>query len=330
MKLHYAHRLSTSRIAQIIGGFIVVPLIGLVILALFMARTEHLFESKYGLGVTLRNSYGLEPGSAVLISGIPVGRVRAIGLQPGGGVQVDLEILRRYHDMIRRDAVGRVGKSGVIMGQAEIEIQQGDITQPALEAGGRLTVEEPRDYAEVLNEVKPVVDSVQRAIARIEALTIDLQATVQAGGRVMAAVERATAELPGVVASAKRAMASVERTADDMPKVMETVRATVQKADAAVTDVRIATKKLPPLLETAQQAVGNIAVATASVKDLTNELSREVPPLMDRGQQALDDVNRILSGAKKTFPVSTMLRNAPQPAAAPDRGLPSVRGDRGR
>ena len=328
MKMHYSHGLSPSRLSQIIGAFIVIPMLALIVLGLFMARAEHLFETKYRLYTSMSNAYGLEPGSPVLVAGIPVGRVDAIELNDRGAVDVTLRLLDRYRDLIRTDSVANVGKSGIFMGQAQVEVTRGDPSKPALPDGGRLEAVEPRDYAEVLNDIKPVVKSVQHTLARVDELTKELQTTVQTGTRVLTNVEHATAELPDVVATVKRTTQAVEQSAAELPQITGAVKGTIQRVDGIVADVRDTTKKLPAVMDTAQDAVANVRSATASVKQLAQDLNRDVPGLVRTGQSTMEDVNRIVAGAKKTFPVSVMMKNAPPaPKPAVDDGLRSLRGD---
>jgi phospholipid/cholesterol/gamma-HCH transport system substrate-binding protein len=328
MKMHYSHGLAPSRLSQIIGAFILIPMLGLILLGLTMARSEHWFDSSFRLLTSLTQAYGLEPGAPVRVSGIAIGRVDAIELNGRGTVDVSFLVYDRYRELVRSDAVAKVGKSGLLVGQTEIEIVRGDPTKPAAVAGAQIKAEEPRDYAELLNDVKPVVESVQRTLARVEDLSKELQTTVQAGGRVLANVERATADLPEITASAKRTAGTIEKTAAELPAVTTAIRGTVQKVDAALVDVRAATKKLPAVLDTAQEAVVNVRAATASVKQMTSDLNRDVPALVHNGRAAVDDVNRILAGAKKTFPVSMMLKNAgTPPAPKSDVAMRSLRGD---
>ncbi|HZS12658.1 MAG TPA: MlaD family protein [Nitrospirales bacterium] len=328
MKMHYSHGLAPSRLSQIVGAFIVLPVLALIVLGLFMARAEHLFDTKYRLYTSLTHAYGLEPGSPVLVAGIPVGRVDAIELNEHGAVDVTLRLLDRHRELIRADSVANVGKSGLFMGQAQMEVTRGDPSKPPLEDGGRLQAVEPRDFAELVNDIKPAVESVQRTLTRVEEFTKELQTTVQTGTRVLANVERATAELPEVVATVKRTAQAVEQTADDLPQISGAVKATIQRVDGVVGDVRAATKKLPAVMDTAQDAVANVRSATASVKQLAQDLNRDVPGLVRNGQSAMDDVNRILAGAKKTFPVTMMIKNAGAAPAPPvESGLRSLRGD---
>lgn len=324
MKMHYAHSMSWGRIGQIVGAFVMIPLAGLIVVGIFMAKAEHLFEEKYILVSTLSKSYGLEPGMPVLMAGIPIGRVQEVAFDNRGAIHVAFEVRKQFQDKIRADSVASVGKSGMLVGQTQVQIAMGSPDQPVLQDGAAIKVVEPRDMGEMIDEIKPVLASVQRTLLRVEEITKDVHAAVQTGGQVLLNVEKATRELPTVVASVQRTAASVEKTTASLPDLTASIKKTVGTVDHIASDVRAVTGKLPAVTESAQEAVNNIKAATESVKNL----AKEMPPLIRTANATLEDVNTIVRGAKKTFPVSAMVKNAePKEAARTGGGLQSLRGD---
>lgn len=324
MKLHYSHQLSSARIAQVVGTFVVVPLCGLIVVGIFMAKAEHLFEEKYVLHTGLSQSYGLEPGASVLISGIPIGRVAAVEFSDQGTIDATLQLLTRYQGKVREDSVASIAKSGLFMGQPQVAITMGSQDKPVLLDGGTINAVEPRDLAELVTDVKPVLESVQRTLLRVEEIAKDVQASVRTGGEVLSHVDQATRELPAVVASVQRAVGSVERATGALPEITGSVKKTLAAVDGAVGDVRAATRKLPAVMDVAQDAVQNIKAATESMKVMT----KDMPRLVRNADAVMDDVTLIVRGAKKTFPVSTFVKNAePGIAGRSENGLRSLRGD---
>ncbi|MDE3036483.1 MAG: hypothetical protein KGJ14_10965, partial [Nitrospirota bacterium] len=109
------------------------------------------------------------------------------------------------------------------------------------------------------------------------------------------------------------------------PDLAGSVRHTLGKVNGIVTDVKATTAKLPPLVTTAQEAVNDIKASTESMK----AISKDMPPMVRTAHAALDDVNTIVKGAKRTFPVSTMIKNAepPEPSGRAGGGPASLRGD---
>ncbi|MEK6619029.1 MAG: MlaD family protein [Nitrospirota bacterium] len=324
MKMHYAHMLSAARIAQIVGMFVIIPLLGLVVVGIFMAKAEHLFEEKYVLHANLKHSSGLEPGASVLVSGIPIGRVEAVDFNDQGTINVTLLLLTKYQDKVREDSVASIAKSGLFVGQPQVEIVMGSRSTPALLNGATVKTAEPRDLAELVNDAKPVLESVQRTLLRVEEITKDFHTMVQNGGRILADVEHTSRELPAVVASVQRAVGSVEQSTATLPELTGSVKRTLAAVDGAVGDVRTATRKLPAVVDAAQDAVNNVKATTQSLKGIT----KDIPRLMRTAHATLDDVNLIVRGAKKTFPVSTFVKNAePEAAGRSENGLRSLRGD---
>jgi phospholipid/cholesterol/gamma-HCH transport system substrate-binding protein len=338
MKMHYSHRLSSGRVAQIVGTFVMVPLLGLVVVGIFMAKAEHLFEDKYLLHASLTKSHGLEPGAPVLMSGVPIGRVKAVEFTDQGAIDVTLQLLSRYREMVRGDSRANFEKSGIVMGQTQVEItmghrsDSGQYQSEVLPEGATIAAKEPEDLLASLKDlrgefdrqVKPVLESVQRTVNRIEEITKDVQPTVQTAGRVMADVERSTSQLPEIMASVKRTTGTVERTAATLPEITGSVKKTLASVDGIVTDVRKATGKLPAVVDAAQEAVNNIKATTESIKTASKDLG----PIVRTAHSTLDDVNLIVRGAKKTWPVNTMIKNAePEPSAGFENGLQSLRGD---
>lgn len=324
MKLHYAHKLSGGRIAQIIGMFVLVPLLGLVAAAIFKAKAEHVFEEKYRLHAMVKHSHGLGPGAEVLVSGIPIGKVDAVEFTEDGTIDVTLLLLKKYQDKVRDDSVASVASSGLFVGHPQVEIAMGSRSQSILYDGATIHTVEPRDLAELVTEVKPVLESVQRSLLLVDEITQDVHARVQTTGQAVAQVEQATRALPEVMASIQRAVGLVERTTVALPELTDSVRKTLATVEGATSDVRAATRKLPGLVEAGQDALNNVKSTTQSLKGI----SKELLPIVQGAHETLDDVNTIVQGAKKTFPVSAFVKNAePKAPSRSENGLRSLRGD---
>lgn len=331
MKMHYSHSLSSKRISQIAGLFVVIPLLGLIVVGIFMAKAEQIFEKKYRLRTSLSQSYGLEPGAPVMMSGVPIGRVEEVEFNERGTIDVLLQLRQRYKDLVREDSELTVGKSGVLVGETRVEIEIGSPKKPALPDGAMIKAVEPQDFKELLAEYKPALESVKQALLRLDGLTKDIQTAVQTGNRTLLNVEGATKDLPTVMASVQRTVssvertaASVERTAGALPEITGSVKKTLGVVDGIAGDVRSATGKLPAIVGAAQETVNNLKATTEQIKGV----SRQIPPMVRTAHATLDDVNTIVRGAKQTFPISVMVANAGGDAAdRPETRLRSLRGE---
>jgi phospholipid/cholesterol/gamma-HCH transport system substrate-binding protein len=324
MKMHYSHGMTSDRIAQIVGLFVLIPLIGLVVVGYFMATAEHLFERKFHLKASLSKSYGLEPGAPVMMSGFQIGRVRQVELNERGRVDVSLQLLARYQPMVREGAEASVSRSGVVVGQTVIEIGLGDERAPALTDGATIRVSEPRDIAELISEVQPVLNAVKQTLLRVETITQELQSAVQSGGKAIEQVATASQELPEMVQSVKRTVASVEQTVRTLPDVTGSVQKTLKTVDGIAGDVKQLTARLPAVLDTTQATAKSVQGLSESVKTMTDDIG----PIFQSTQAVIDDLATITRGAKRTFPISRFVANAGQaPAAGKESGTVGLRGD---
>lgn len=324
MKMHYSHQLSPNRIAQIVGAFILVPLLVLIVAGIFMAKAEHMFDRKYLVKSSLSKSYGLEPGAPVVVSGIRIGRVEQVDLNERGTVDLMLRLLVRYRNMVKEDSDLSITKSGIVVGQTQIEIAGGTADSPVLRDGGTIHAVEPRDIGEIINEIQPVLAAVKQTLLRVDTITQDVQGAVKAGGRALEQVATVTQELPALVASVQRTAASVERTVESLPDMTGSVKRTLGVMDRVTADVQQATRRLPAIIDSTQDVLQSVKTLTMSV----NEMSQELTPAVRTAQTTLSDISLLVRGAKQTFPFSRFAQNAgPPPMGAEAPALKSLRAD---
>ncbi len=327
MAMHYSHRLSSGRLAQIVGTFVLIPVLILAVAGFWMSKTEHLFEPTYQLRTSMSKSYGLEPGSPVLVSGISIGRVKQVDLNDRGTVDLQLQLLTRYQDMVKDNSELRVTKSGVVMGQTQVEIGMGTIGSPILTEGATIRAVEPRDIGDLINEIEPVLVSVKQTLLRVETITRDLQGGLKAGSKALEQVAVAMQDLPAVVASVQRTVASIEKTAGTLPAMTGSIQRTLGVVDRVTTDVQHTTDKLPAILNSAQSTLSSVK----RLSDSAGELSQELASVIQTAHSTLTDVSILVRGAKQTFPFNRFAQNAgPAPTHHAD-GVPpgsqSLRGD---
>lgn len=321
MKMHYSHGMSVTRIEQIVGAFVIIPLVILAIVAFIVAGGERLFAEKYTIRTTLADTYGLHKGSPVIVSGIEVGRVKTVEFRRDGQVQVELEILKRYSDQITQGAVAAVSKSGGIVGEAVVEIKDGKEGAAEIPSGGTIVAKEPLDFNQLLAQVEPMLQTVKATLERVQTITEDVHTVVQTGGRAAAHVEQATAKLPSVMDDAHQITTTVRRTVDTVPEMVASVRTILSRVDGVTQDVKNTTSRLPDVVDSVQGTVDNVHTLTNDIKGV----GKTVPPMMRSANATLNDVQTIVRGAKKTFPISVMVERAEGPA--PPTGPKSLRAE---
>src|SRR2546422_3887415 len=243
--MHSSHRLSQTRLHQIVGWFVLVPILVLVGVLVLVAQSENLFEEKYHVTTVFSEGYGLKPGKQVMLLGIQIGEVTKVEVTEQNDAKVTMEILKKYRDKIRQNSVAKIGKSGGLVGEPQIEIAVGHRSRPVVADGGHIESEEPFNIAEVVAEARPLVETVKQTLVRGEQVTQDLQATVQTGHEAFKNVREASTRLPAILQNLKETTAALREATlsptEQVPAITASVRASVDRAADAMRDVKTAT-----------------------------------------------------------------------------------------
>ena len=327
MAMHYSHQLSSGRLAQIVGTFVLIPLFILAVAGFWMSKSEHLFDSTYDVRASLSKSYGLEPGSPVVVSGIPIGRVKQVDLNDRGTVDVQLQLLTRYQEMVKDNSELRITKSGVVMGQTQVDIGMGTSGSPILADGATMRVVEPRDIGDLINEIEPVLMAVKQTLLRVETITQDLQGGLKARSKAFGRALQATQDLPGSGGFSAAHGCVDEADSADSPPMTGSIQRTLGVVDRVTADVQRTTNKLPAILDSAHSTLTSVK----RLSDSVGEVSQEMLPVIQTAHTTLSDVSILVRGAKQTFPFNRFAQNAgptPKSQAAPSSsGSQSLRGD---
>ena len=303
--MHYSHRLSQTRIHQIVGWFVIVPVLILGAVLFVVAKSENLFEEKYSVATVFSEGYGLKAGRPVILLGIQIGRVSKVEFTEQNDAKITLEILKKYQEKVRENSVAKIGKSGGFVGEPQIEITVGHKSQPVIPDGGNLEAEEPFNVAELLAEVRPLVETVKKTLLRVEQITQDVHTSVETGNETLANVREASTRLPDVLDKVRDTTTTVRdatrKTAAELTGITAGVRKSVDRFGDAVEDVKGATAKWPSVVDAAKEAVDNVKNMTGDLKEVVRN---DVPPIIRSARGTVEDVNDILAGAKRTFPLS--------------------------
>ena len=90
---------------------------GLVLISAVMvglAREQHWGQPMVGFRLVSKDATGLRSGQEVRISGMPVGRVGRLQLQPNADVSVEVQVAQRYAALIGPKSVARQGQEGFV------------------------------------------------------------------------------------------------------------------------------------------------------------------------------------------------------------------------
>jgi len=144
---------------QRIGAFFLVGLV-LLFLAVELTLGVGLFHHRYTLVATFRDVQGLDVGADVRVAGIKAGRVEGMTLA-GDHVRVALALDRGVS--VKKDAVARLDFRA-LSGERFVALSLGSPTARPAEPGDVLEGETPASFAEVVDQLSGVAESVHALV----------------------------------------------------------------------------------------------------------------------------------------------------------------------
>ena len=295
-----------KRLEWKVGAFVFIGLVVLGILLLQFSRGTSLFRPTYNLFLKAKNVGGLKPHASVLMSGVQVGIVSDITLNPEGtNVTITLKIYHQY--VIHKDARIVIEQSGFLGDQYVAVVptrNEGDVWHPEDHPVG----EEPFNLQEVarsaagfLQRVDQTTKSLDDAIADVRRLVLNeqtltnLAATVAnariASEHAVAAVDNVNSlvqtNTPAVAAAVSNVVyfsQQLDGFAGDLKEILATNGATL---NASMKNIESSTVVLKNVLEDVQSGKGlagnvlrneqlatNVDMIVANLSVTTSNLNR--------------------------------------------------------
>lgn len=206
-------------------------LIGAVLLGL--SREQGWGERSLAVQLNTRNAAGLRAGQEVRISGLPVGKVKALALQPDASVRVELQLAERYADLIGPRSVASQGQEGFV-GDRFVVISPDPQRQAKRGKAGRLSLryKEPIAISSVMNQLAQTQLLLQATLRNTIALTAgdiprvmgDMRRTLQDARRLANTLDRETVstapQLRSTLQQVERTGSSAAQTATEAQRLL--------------------------------------------------------------------------------------------------------------
>lgn len=316
--------------------WLVLAIVSTLVLMGISAWRQGWFTPMSYVYVELPGASGVQIGTPVRLKGFKIGDVDEIELDPQLNVRARLRIVRERMPLLAEDASARFGRDGPIGGKY-IELLAGDRQAKRLAQGAMLPMDVGNEIEDVMGTVKVAVEKLAVAIGKMEPILDDTKkltgeaaemrkdirasvTTVLANMEAMSGQLKAMGDVAGNVA---------QRLDKDAVTLMENInRITVQAEGAATAarnslaalekDTPATLEKVKEALTSVQSSAANIQVITQDVRQMVSEIKGDVPPAVRAARSAAQDAAVITDGAKKTWPISSFVKNAdPAKSAAP-------------
>ena len=260
----------------------------LIITAIFLR--QGLFRQTASLIFVTESAQDISKGQSVKIAGFKVGAVDTVTLKDDGRVEVEIEVEADSMRFVTRDAVIELRKEGLV-GSAVLEILPGADRSRQAAYGAQLAFRRADGLGALANKLR---DSILPILGDIKIITGTLADTQRGLPATLNQVHEATHSLNTLLKTGDRQLNDVGQAA---------TRA-VGKAETGLTQLNqtlgTVNARLPGLLDKAQGIVEHIERISA-------EAEHTVPPILQDGKAAASDVREILTGAKSTWPVKSLI-----------------------
>jgi len=316
-----------------VGIFVILALALIVVKLVFIARGQKWFEKRYDYSVVFNKIPGLKPGTGVTISGMEVGNVKSLRLNPQSKVELTLEILETYKDNIRQDSQATIVST--LLGAKTIEVTMGSPDQPPLPVGGTLVSLEPKELTDILKEVdvKTPLKKLDEALENLRSVTGKLNnpqgkfftlltnvefitAQLKNGQGSMGAIlqdKKMHGEITAAIDSIRRSAAHVEEATQnasqfsrDLPRMMAEIDRTLKEIPTVLDDIKRAAADLPQVTKDVLKATGETPAITENVKDITKDMKAitgsvkkaapEIPDLLASTHESVEEAEKLIQG----------------------------------
>jgi len=295
---------------QRIGIFFVVGLV-LFFVAVELTLGLGLFTHRYPLNATFRDVQGLDTGTDVRLAGIKAGRVQSMRIE-NGAVVVRMAIDSRFE--VKKDSIARLDFRA-LSGDRFIALSLGTPTAARAQPGDTLEGETPASFADVVDKLTTVADSVanltdnlnrnaERLLANLADVVEEnrgaIGATAQSLASITGKLDRGTGTLglllndstlyeraTGTLGDARQSVEDLGVVARDLAAGKGTLGKLLSQDDGLYAEMRETVENLNATARNAQEITDDLRAGQGTVgKALTDD------SLYTEAQDTLRTVNR--------------------------------------
>lgn len=274
---------------RIVGLFVLVAVGLICVIVILLGANQRWFSKNYAFKSRFSSGAGLPPGTAILMRGFQVGKIRKITLTEDNQVDADFIIFDTYYPKVRQHSLLELSVSPIGLG-SQLLFHPGKGDNVLAEGAFIPSADSPEGQAiieQALAEIPPRDDTISRLIAGLNPLLENASRTLVTVNRTLTEVNRAlagqsTGPLGDIVGDVSKAAAELPRTVSSAADLLQGVEG---RADALLGE-------LQGILESVNAVSASLALAAKQMEDPTGL----VPKLLDpKGSMKtfLDDNNAL-------------------------------------
>lgn len=314
---------------RFVGILVVFAILMAVVALVFVGRGQKWFAKRSPYKVVFSRVQGLKTGTPVTISGMEVGNVKSLRLDPQSKVELMIEVLQRYQGNIRQDSQAAIAMA--LIGGKTIEITVGSPEKPPLPPGSTIPSLEPREITDLLKEidVKGYLKKIDDVLDNLKSITHKLDDPKGSLFRTLGNLEFVTSqfkngqgsvgailqdpkmhgEINAAIAQARRSLSNVEeitrnaaQVSQNLPPLMGEVDRSVKEVPKLIEELKKALAELPPILEDVKKTTAHTPAIAENVKEITGNVKKaspQIPELLTTTQETTEDADKLMQGLQK-------------------------------
>jgi phospholipid/cholesterol/gamma-HCH transport system substrate-binding protein len=301
-----------------VGILVVFAILMAVAALVFVGRGQKWFAKRSSYKVVFHKVQGLKTGTPVTISGMEVGNVKSLRLDPQSRVELMIEVLQQYQENIRQDSHAAI--AAALIGGKTIEITVGSPGKPPLPPGSTIPSLESREITDLLKEIdlKGYLKKIDEVLDNLKSITHKLDDPKGSLFRTLGNLEFVTSQLKNgqgsvgailqdpkmhgeinaAIAQARRSLSNVEeitrnaaQASQNLPSLMGEVDRSVKEVPKLIEELKKALEELPPILEDVKKTTAHTPAIAENVKEITQD-----------GKGVVKDVKEITGDVKNAAP----------------------------
>lgn len=329
MRMHFR----VKHFDRYVGIFVILALAIIIVTLVYIGRGQKWFEKRYHYTTVFNKVQGLKPGTGVTISGMEVGNVKSLRLNPQNKVELTLEVLKTYKNYIRRDSQATIAST--LLGGKTVEVTVGSPDQTPLPEGANIPSQEPKELTDILKEidVKAPLKKLEETLENVRSIAEKLNDPKGELFTLLKNVEFVTAQLrngqgnvgtilqdrkmhgqiTAAVETIRRSAANIEETTQnaskisrELPQLFSEVDRAVKEVPKILGDVKKATSDLPKVMGDVQKAAGDAPAITENVKEITKDVkvitgnvkkaAPEIPDFLATTHESVAEAEKLIQG----------------------------------
>jgi ABC-type transporter Mla subunit MlaD len=257
---------------KVMGVFALGAVFAILLVSIYGSQEETTAMGRNSYFTRVSNSYGITSGGLVSLSGMPIGSVRSVKLEPSSQVMITLDLDPAYSSFYRQGShleIDRQFAIGNVISGNGLLFLAGDADASLLKSGSMIITAEPLQLSDLMSEKK-----IQELVEDVRSLVADM-------GEIAGAVNSNQSALIGTLRNTALISENVAATTEQLPLLMSDVQQLTTRMNQVLEELGGQATVLGADALKALERVEDLAVSTRALVDSLAPVAEKSPILMD-------------------------------------------------